>query len=71
MKIRLVCPCCGRSLRAADSMGVATQVIQRTCPQGSCRNRWQIIIRPLRILQEARIDKLEWTPLGHRREEAR
>lgn len=44
--ITLRTPCCTREVRPAFLAEAAVLVYRRTCP--SCRQRWQIVVKPMR-----------------------
>lgn len=49
--LRYVCPKCEHKLKPAEGFNVATQVIHRKC--GRCHTRWQVIIKPVRLENNA------------------
>ena len=57
--VQLTAPCCGRKLRGAKLMLVATTNVRRTC----CGNSWSITIRPMKAdpYRGVAVHQIDWT----------
>ncbi len=70
--VKFRCPSCNKTLAPVEVLDSATQVLTRTCPRRSCRDRWQLVVSCLRPFvgrtsergSKVRIDKAEFLFLG-------
>lgn len=61
--VQLKAPCCGRLLRPAKLMLVATTNVRRTC----CGRSWSITIRPMKAdpYRGVAVHQIDWTNVAH------
>lgn len=58
-KLRFACPSCGTKFAAIEGSDSATQVVNRTCRNRECGERYQLIVKMLRDEGGVRMDKAE------------
>jgi hypothetical protein len=62
--LRFACPSCGTKFRPIESNDAATVVVRRTCTNPACRETWRLIVKPLRVSDNGRVDKADLTYVG-------
>lgn len=62
--IELRTPCCERSVTAVPLMRSATDVRIRTCP--NCRERYQLTITPLGVIDIGAVHEVVWLRVGEK-----
>jgi len=64
MMLHFTCPSCASKLAGIEPAGVATQVVRRTCRH--CGERWQLVVTPLTVREDLRMDRATFAFLGRR-----
>jgi len=56
--LTFTCPSCGTKLAGIEPLDSATQIVTRTCRE--CGDRWQLVVRAVKVADELRIDRAEF-----------